>query len=152
MKRLKRTKQLGSSIVILLLAGLLVSASAKSEETDSVIVTAKGQGVITTTVEKAKITNALVVLRKDGTVVVYEDIPQSLWDRIPLWIHNRKWESRTGPCTFRSGSEWRSVFNSFGFEIVAENPHSRWSYLLHPVTHMQYVLRYNEPKSLAVNN
>lgn len=92
------------------------------------------------------------VLRKDGTVVVYEDIPQSLWDRIPLWIHNRKWESRTGPCTFRSGSEWRSVFNSFGFEIVAENPHSRWSYLLHPVTHMQYVLRYNDPNSLAVNN
>ena len=39
-----------------------------------------------------------------------------------------------------------------GFEIVAENPHSRWSYLLHPVTHMQYVLRYSDPDSPSANN
>lgn len=92
------------------------------------------------------------VLRKDGVVVVYEDIPQTWWDRIPLWAHNRKWESRTGPCTFRSKPEWRSVFNSYGFEIVAENPVSRWSFLFHPVTHMQYVLRYSDPDSPAANN
>jgi hypothetical protein len=92
------------------------------------------------------------VLRKDGTVVVYEDIPQGWWDRIPLWAHNRKWEKRTGPCTFRSKPEWRSVFRSYGFEIVAENPVSRWSFLFHPVNHMQYVLRYRERDPHATNN
>jgi ubiquinone/menaquinone biosynthesis C-methylase UbiE len=92
------------------------------------------------------------VLSKDGVVVVYEDIPQTWWDRIPLWAHNRKWQSRTGPCTFRSEPEWRSVFSSYGFEIVAENPLSRWSFLFHPVAHIQYVLRYRDSDSPAANN
>ena len=82
------------------------------------------------------------VLRSDGVAVVYEDIPQTWWDRIPLWAHNRKWQKRTGPCHFRSEPEWRKVFESYGFEIVAKNPISRWGFLFHPVSHMQYVLRY----------
>jgi ubiquinone/menaquinone biosynthesis C-methylase UbiE len=81
------------------------------------------------------------VLSKNGTVVVYEDIPKSWWDRFPLWAHDRKWRGRTGACTFRTEPEWRTVFESFGFEIVAENPLSRWNFLFHPVNHMQYVLK-----------
>ena len=70
MNRLKRTKQLGTSLVILLFTGLLVSASVQSEETESAIVSAKGHGVITARSEKAKITSALVVLRKNGTATI----------------------------------------------------------------------------------
>ena len=82
------------------------------------------------------------VVRENGTVVVYEDIPETWWDNIPLWIHNRKWESRTGPCTFRTKSEWRDVFVSYGFEVIRENKVSRWNFLLQPVRHVQYVLRH----------
>ena len=81
------------------------------------------------------------VLRKGGTVVVYEDIPKSWWDRFPLWAHDSKWRSVTGPCTFRTEPEWRDVFGSYGFEIVSENPLSRWNFLFHPVNHKQYVLK-----------
>ena len=70
MNRLKRTRQLGNALVILLFAGLLSSAFAQSEETESMIVSAKGHGVITSTVEKAKITSALIVLRKNGTALI----------------------------------------------------------------------------------
>ena len=82
------------------------------------------------------------VVRENGTVVVYEDIPETWWDNIPLWIHNRKWESRTGPCTFRTKPEWREVFASFGFEIIEEKKVSRWNFLLQPVRHVQYVLKF----------
>ncbi len=70
MNRLKRAQQLGNAFVILLFAGLLSSAFAQSEETESMIVSAKGHGVITSTVEKAKITSALIVLRKNGTALI----------------------------------------------------------------------------------
>src|SRR5204862_7158815 len=86
-------------------------------------------------------------LRRDGVAIVYEDIPHTGCDRLPLWAHNRKWEKRTGPCTFRSEPEWRSVFAAYGFEIVEENPLSRWGFLFHPVAHMQYVLRYRGTSS-----
>ncbi len=51
------------------------------------------------------------VLRDDGLAVIYEDIPQSWWDKGVCWIHNRQWRDRTGPCTFRMESEWRALFN-----------------------------------------
>lgn len=70
MKNLKRTKQLGNALLILLFAGIFVSGSAQSQETESLIVSAKGHGMITLTAEKAKITSALVVLRKNGTVMI----------------------------------------------------------------------------------
>lgn len=82
------------------------------------------------------------VLKKGGTVVVYEDIPEIWWDRIPLWAHNKKWEPRTGPCTFRSNEEWLTVFKSYGFEAIEGNRISRWNFLFQPVRHMQYVLTY----------
>ena len=67
---MNKLKQLGNSLVILLFAGLLAGASAQSKETEAVIVSAKGHGVITSTVEKAKITTALAVLRKNGTAMI----------------------------------------------------------------------------------
>ena len=81
------------------------------------------------------------VLRDGGLAVIYEDIPGSWWDRFICWTHNRQWRSRTGPCTFRLGVEWRSLFNSFGFEIVAERQLSRWRNLMHPVTRRFYLLK-----------
>ena len=67
---MNKLKQLGNSLVILFFAGLLAGASAQSGETESVIVSANGNGVITSRVEKAKITTALVVLRKNGTAMI----------------------------------------------------------------------------------
>jgi ubiquinone/menaquinone biosynthesis C-methylase UbiE len=73
------------------------------------------------------------VLRDGGLAVIYEDIPQSWWDRGVCWIHNRRWRGRTGPCTFRLEREWRALFNSCGFEIISERPLSHWRNLTHPV-------------------
>jgi len=56
--------------LLLLLAGLLVPLSVQSQELESVIMRAKGSGVISSAVEKRKITGALVVLRQDGTVMI----------------------------------------------------------------------------------
>jgi ubiquinone/menaquinone biosynthesis C-methylase UbiE len=81
------------------------------------------------------------VLRVDGLAVIYEDIPTCWWDRLVCWTHDLKWRKRTGPCTFRREREWRTVFNSAGFEIVSERALSRWRNLAHPVRRRRYVLR-----------
>jgi SAM-dependent methyltransferase len=81
------------------------------------------------------------VLRVGGLAVIYEDIPRSWWDKGACWIHNLQWRGRTGPCTFRRESEWRSLFNSFGFEIVTERRLSRWRNLTHPICRRFYVLK-----------
>jgi ubiquinone/menaquinone biosynthesis C-methylase UbiE len=81
------------------------------------------------------------VLRDAGLAVIYEDIPQTWWDRLVCKFHNLQWQSRTGPCTFRRESEWRSLFESFGFELISERPLSRWRNLTHPVSRKLYVLR-----------
>lgn len=81
------------------------------------------------------------VLRAGGLAVVYEDIPGSFWDRFICWTHNQQWRTRTGPCTFRREVEWRSLFNCFGFEIVAERRLSRWRNLTHPVSRRFYLLK-----------
>jgi len=81
------------------------------------------------------------VLREGGLAVIYEDIPQTWWDRGVCWIHNLQWRGRTGPCTFRLESEWRALFRSLGFEIVSERSLSRWRNLTHPVTRRFYVLK-----------
>ncbi len=87
------------------------------------------------------------VLRDSGFAVIYEDIPGSWWDKGVCWIHNQQWRGRTGPCTFRRESEWRALFNSFGFEIVNERPLSRWRNLTHPVSRRFYVLKSKEGAS-----
>jgi SAM-dependent methyltransferase len=81
------------------------------------------------------------VLHDDGLAVIYEDIPGSWWDRGVCWFHNQQWRGRTGPCTFRLQSEWRSLFKSFGFEIVSERRLSRWRNITHPVSRTLFALR-----------
>jgi ubiquinone/menaquinone biosynthesis C-methylase UbiE len=81
------------------------------------------------------------VLRVDGLAVIYEDIPSCWWDRLVCWTHDLKWRKRTGRCTFRSEREWRTVFNSAGFEILIERALSRWRNLAHPVRRRLYVLK-----------
>lgn len=81
------------------------------------------------------------VLGVGGLAVVYEDIPEGLWDRLGCRAHDRAWRSRTGPCTFRRGQEWRSLFESSGFEVVAERGLSRWRNFSHPVCRRLYVLK-----------
>jgi SAM-dependent methyltransferase len=83
------------------------------------------------------------VLRDGGRAIIYEDIPQSWWDRGVCWFHNQQWRGRTGPCTFRRESEWRALFESFGFEIVGERRLSRWRNLTHPVSRVFFLLKMN---------
>jgi SAM-dependent methyltransferase len=81
------------------------------------------------------------VLTGGGLAVVYEDIPEAWWDRLVCWTHDLKWRDRTGPCTFHVESEWGSLFNSAGFEILTERPLSRWRNLMHPVRRRFYLLK-----------
>ena len=83
------------------------------------------------------------VLRQEGLVIIYEDNPWTRWDVALCRLHNRQWKDRTGPCTFRRESAWRSLFESFGFEIVSERPLSRWRNLTHPVCRRLYALKLN---------
>jgi SAM-dependent methyltransferase len=81
------------------------------------------------------------VLRTGGTAIIYEDIPESAWDRLLCSIHDLKWRKRTGPCTFRTVAEWRNVFGLHGFEVVTERGLSRWRNIAYPVRRRCYVLR-----------
>lgn len=81
------------------------------------------------------------VLRDGGLAVIYEDIPETWWDKGVCWIHNQQWRGRTGPCKFRGGNEWRMLFGTFGFEIVKERHLSRWRNFTHPVARRFYCLR-----------
>ena len=81
------------------------------------------------------------VLRKDGLVVIYEDVPQNWWDNVPCFTHDLMWRGRTGPCTFRRRPEWMDLFDSYGFEVVSDKGLSRWRNVFHPVKHRLYVLK-----------
>ena len=89
------------------------------------------------------------VLRDDGLAVIYEDIPGRWWDQGVCWFHNQQWRRRTGGCTFRRESEWRALFESFGFEVVSERSLSRWRNLTHPVTRRFYLLK-KAPDSIGL--
>lgn len=81
------------------------------------------------------------VLRENGLVVVYEDIPNLWWDRFICWTHDLQWRRRTGHCVFQQEPEWCRLFRSAGFEVVRERRLSRWRNLAHPVSRWFYVLR-----------
>ena len=81
------------------------------------------------------------VLRVGGVVLIYEDIPQTLWDKAICWIHNRQWQNRTGPCTFRDPNEWRELFDAEEFEILFERQLARARNFSHPVSRRFYQLR-----------
>ena len=83
------------------------------------------------------------VLRDGGLAIIYEDIPQAWVDRVVCWFHNCQWRNRTGPCTFRSDSRWRSLFEASGFELLTERSLSRWRNLTHPVYRKSYVVSYS---------
>jgi ubiquinone/menaquinone biosynthesis C-methylase UbiE len=81
------------------------------------------------------------VLRPGGLVVIYEDIPATMWDNFICWTHNLKWRKRTGACTFRNESEWQTVFAAAGFEVIRDRQLSRMRNLMHPVSRRFYVLQ-----------
>lgn len=81
------------------------------------------------------------VLRRGGLAVIYEDIPETVWDKGVCWIHNRQWQQRTGRCRFRNQSQWQALFTSFGFEVIEERQLSRWRNLAHPVSRRFFLLR-----------
>jgi hypothetical protein len=80
-------------------------------------------------------------LREGGYAVIYEDLPETWWDRAVCWSHDMQWRYRTGRCSFRRSQEWRELFQSFGFTIVSERKLSRWRNLTHPVTRRLFVMR-----------
>lgn len=80
------------------------------------------------------------VLRAGGLAIVYEDIPQSWWDKGLCWIHNRQWKNRTGPCTFRTDSEWWRLFSYSGFELVKKRVLSRTRNVTHLAARRMYVI------------
>lgn len=81
------------------------------------------------------------VLGVGGMAVIYEDIPESFWDAAACRAHDRAWRGRTGPCRFRLAREWRALFESSGFEVIAERRLSRWRNFAHPVRRRLYVLK-----------
>ncbi len=81
------------------------------------------------------------VLCNGGVAVVYEDIPESAWDRLMCSMHNLKWRKRTGPCAFRTEADWRRIFEFHGFEVVTGRRLSRWRNLAYPVSRRRYVLK-----------
>lgn len=70
MNLLRRTLRSSNALLLLLFAGTFLSVSAQSQESEPLILTAKGQGLITSDVEDRKVTSALVVLRQNGTVMI----------------------------------------------------------------------------------
>jgi ubiquinone/menaquinone biosynthesis C-methylase UbiE len=83
------------------------------------------------------------VLRAGGRAVIYEDIPETRWDRLVCAIHDRKWRNRTGRCTFHTATEWRMKFQATDFEMVSQRRLSRLRNLTHPVSRNLYVLKLN---------
>jgi SAM-dependent methyltransferase len=81
------------------------------------------------------------VLRDDGLVVVYEDIPATWWDRILCGVHNRQWRGRTGQCTLRSEADWLATFPAAGWALVQRRSLSRWRNFAHPVDRHRFLLR-----------
>ena len=80
------------------------------------------------------------VLRKGGRAIIYEDIPETRWDKGVCWIHNRQWKNRTGPCTFHSAGKWAALFESVGFRIVNEKRLARARNFAHPVSRRFFCL------------
>ncbi len=70
MCRLKRILRPYNVLWLVLIAGSLLPVSAQSQQLESLTATAKGHGMMSSAVDKIEITSALVVLRKDGTLLM----------------------------------------------------------------------------------
>lgn len=66
----KRILRPFNAVLVVLFAGCLLTASPQLQPSDSLIVTAKGNGSMTSAVDSRKITSALIVLRQNGTLLV----------------------------------------------------------------------------------
>ena len=80
------------------------------------------------------------VLRPGGVAIIYEDMPETLWDRFICWTHNLKWRKRTGACTFWNEDEWRELFTQFDFYIFNQRRLSRGRNLAYPVARQFFEL------------
>ena len=56
--------------LFLMFAGFVPHVSAQSPESESLIITAKGHGKMSSVVDDRKVTSALVVLRQNGTMLI----------------------------------------------------------------------------------
>lgn len=70
MNRSKRIPRPYKALLLVLFAGFLLPVSAHSGEPESLIISAKGHGKLSSVVDERKITSALVVLRQNGTVLI----------------------------------------------------------------------------------
>ena len=70
MNRPKRILRPCNAVLLVLFAGFLIPVSAQSGELESLIISAKGHGRLSSVVEERKITSALVVLRQNGSVLI----------------------------------------------------------------------------------
>ena len=71
MNILRRTLRSSNTLLLLLLfAGFFLPGFAQSQQSESLILTAKGKGLIASDIEELKITSAVVVLRQNGTVMI----------------------------------------------------------------------------------
>lgn len=81
------------------------------------------------------------VLRPGGLAIIYEDIPQTFWDKGVCLIHHLLWRRRTGPCTFRTDREWCGLFRCCGFELLKKRSLSRSRNFTHLVSRSLYLVR-----------
>ena len=70
MNRPKQILRPWNAVLLVLFAGFLLPVSAQSQESESLIISARGHGKLSSVVDERKITSALVVLRPDGTVLI----------------------------------------------------------------------------------
>lgn len=70
MNRRKRILRPSNAVLLVLFAGFLLPVAAQSGESEPLIFSAKGHGMISSEVDKREITSALVVLRQNGTVLI----------------------------------------------------------------------------------
>ena len=96
------------------------------------------------------------VLKTGGLAIIYEDMPRAGWDRMVCWSHNRRWEPRTGRCSFRLDYAWHQLFKAGGYEVISQRRLSRWRNLAHPVSRQRFMLRAKQAQAVeparVVNN
>jgi ubiquinone/menaquinone biosynthesis C-methylase UbiE len=82
------------------------------------------------------------VLRPDGRIVIYEDIPERWHDRALCLWHDQNWRSRTGPCTFLRFDGWIDLFEALGLRVAQRWRLSRLRNPTHPVLGARFVLEH----------
>src|SRR5678815_4298575 len=70
MNRPKQILRPWNAVLLVLFAGFLLPVSAQSQESESLIISARGHGKLSSVVDERKITSALVVIRQNGTVLI----------------------------------------------------------------------------------